>query len=174
MGNEISTIKLSGSYYSFYIHRTKTQKCPAWRWSRSTDCCGSTLSGSSVKVILSHKGQFQRHVRVDPPTAHTHAHTISLFAIDGYQAEVVNIGLCCSALNKLKISLFFPTSRLLSIVSALFPKGSRSVVPRDTPLNIFVKIIQFIAQVNLENELTCTAFTAELNLGINHEAAASK
>lgn len=38
-------------------------------------------------------------------------------------------------------------SRLLSIVSALFPKGSRSVVPRDTPLNIFVKIIQFIAQV---------------------------
>ncbi|RXM97998.1 Protein furry homolog-like [Acipenser ruthenus] len=37
-------------------------------------------------------------------------------------------------------------SRLLSIVSALFPKGSRSVVPRDTPLNIFVKIIQFIAQ----------------------------
>eukprot|EP00069_Balaena_mysticetus_P017617 bmy_10809T0 len=37
-------------------------------------------------------------------------------------------------------------SRLMSIVSALFPKGSRSVVPRDTPLNIFVKIIQFIAQ----------------------------
>lgn len=35
----------------------------------------------------------------------------------------------------------------MSIVSALFPKGSRSVVPRDTPLNIFVKIIQFIAQV---------------------------
>lgn len=43
--------------------------------------------------------------------------------------------------------LSIPTSRLLSIVSALFPKGSRSVVPRDTPLNIFVKIIQFIAQV---------------------------
>ncbi|TRY82982.1 hypothetical protein DNTS_026632 [Danionella cerebrum] len=38
-------------------------------------------------------------------------------------------------------------SRLLSIVTALFPKGSRSVVPRDTPLNIFVKIIQFIAQI---------------------------
>lgn len=36
----------------------------------------------------------------------------------------------------------------MSIVSALFPKGSRSVVPRDTPLNIFVKIIQFIAQVS--------------------------
>ncbi|KAM8874082.1 LOW QUALITY PROTEIN: protein furry homolog-like [Spinachia spinachia] len=41
-------------------------------------------------------------------------------------------------------------SRLLGIVSALFPKGSRSVVPRDTPLNIFVKIIQFIAQERLD------------------------
>nr|XP_029488829.1 protein furry homolog-like isoform X10 [Oncorhynchus nerka] len=41
-------------------------------------------------------------------------------------------------------------SRLLSIVSALFPKGSRSVVPRETPLNIFVKIIQFIAQERLD------------------------
>ena len=38
-------------------------------------------------------------------------------------------------------------SRLHSIVNSLFPKGSKSVVPRDTPLNIFVKIIQFIAQV---------------------------
>lgn len=46
-------------------------------------------------------------------------------------------------------TLFLLLSRLLSIVSALFPKGSRSVVPRDTPLNIFVKIIQFIAQVRL-------------------------
>lgn len=45
-------------------------------------------------------------------------------------------------------SFFFFYSRLMSIVSALFPKGSRSVVPRDTPLNIFVKIIQFIAQVS--------------------------
>lgn len=44
----------------------------------------------------------------------------------------------------------FPPSRLLSIISALFPKGSRSVVPRDTPLNIFVKIIQFIAQVGFD------------------------
>lgn len=44
-------------------------------------------------------------------------------------------------------SLFSCSSRLLNIISALFPKGSRSVVPRDTPLNIFVKIIQFIAQV---------------------------
>ena len=39
------------------------------------------------------------------------------------------------------------TSRLQSIVNSLFPKGSKGVVPRDTPLNIFVKIIQFIAQV---------------------------
>lgn len=37
--------------------------------------------------------------------------------------------------------------RLNNIVTTLFPKGSRSVVPKDMPLNIFVKIIQFIAQV---------------------------
>lgn len=43
--------------------------------------------------------------------------------------------------------LSFSPSRLTSITSTLFPKGSRSVVPRDMPLNIFVKIIQFIAQV---------------------------
>ncbi|KAI9547921.1 hypothetical protein NQZ68_012938 [Dissostichus eleginoides] len=36
--------------------------------------------------------------------------------------------------------------RLNTIITNLFPKGSRSVVPRDMPLNIFVKIIQFIAQ----------------------------
>lgn len=42
-------------------------------------------------------------------------------------------------------------SRLASIVNSLFPKGSKAVVPRDTPLNIFVKIIQFIAQVSLES-----------------------
>lgn len=41
-------------------------------------------------------------------------------------------------------------SRLQSIVNSLFPKGSKAVVPRDTPLNIFVKIIQFIAQERLE------------------------
>ncbi|XP_033646304.1 protein furry homolog-like isoform X1 [Asterias rubens] len=40
--------------------------------------------------------------------------------------------------------------RLQSIVNCLFPKGSRNVVPRDTPLNIFVKILQFIAQEKLE------------------------
>lgn len=41
-------------------------------------------------------------------------------------------------------------SRLLSVVNSLFPKGSKGVVPRDTPLNIFVKIIQFIAQERLD------------------------
>uniref|UniRef100_A0A6Q2XNV0 Furry homolog b (Drosophila) n=1 Tax=Esox lucius TaxID=8010 RepID=A0A6Q2XNV0_ESOLU len=41
-------------------------------------------------------------------------------------------------------------SRLTTITSTLFPKGSRSVVPRDMPLNIFVKIIQFIAQERLD------------------------
>ncbi|XP_048454072.1 protein furry homolog [Rhincodon typus] len=41
-------------------------------------------------------------------------------------------------------------SRLGSITATLFPKGSRSVVPRDMPLNIFVKIIQFIAQERLD------------------------
>lgn len=40
-------------------------------------------------------------------------------------------------------------SRLQSIVNSLFPKGTKAVVPRDTPLNIFVKIIQFIAQVHI-------------------------
>lgn len=40
--------------------------------------------------------------------------------------------------------------RLHSIVNSLFPKGSKGVVPRDTPLNIFVKIIQFIAQERLD------------------------
>ncbi|XP_076833459.1 protein furry homolog isoform X6 [Brachyhypopomus gauderio] len=40
--------------------------------------------------------------------------------------------------------------RLNSIVSTLFPRGSRAVVPRDMPLNIFVKIIQFIAQERLD------------------------
>ncbi|XP_054160326.1 protein furry-like isoform X2 [Oppia nitens] len=41
-------------------------------------------------------------------------------------------------------------SRLHSIVNSLFPKGSKAVMPRDTPLNIFVKIIQFIAQERLD------------------------
>lgn len=41
-------------------------------------------------------------------------------------------------------------SRLQSIVNSLFPKGSKLVTPRDTPLNIFVKIIQFIAKERLD------------------------
>ncbi|KAG8452837.1 hypothetical protein GDO86_004577 [Hymenochirus boettgeri] len=41
-------------------------------------------------------------------------------------------------------------SRLTTIIGTLFPKGSRGVVPRDMPLNIFVKIIQFIAQERLD------------------------
>ncbi|KAJ8280141.1 hypothetical protein GJAV_G00050990 [Gymnothorax javanicus] len=41
-------------------------------------------------------------------------------------------------------------SRLNTIITNLFPKGSRGVVPRDMPLNIFVKIIQFIAQERLD------------------------
>jgi len=41
-------------------------------------------------------------------------------------------------------------TKLQSIVNSLFPKGSKAVVPRDTPLNIFVKIIQFIAQERLD------------------------
>uniref|UniRef100_A0A8I3NUQ0 FRY microtubule binding protein n=1 Tax=Canis lupus familiaris TaxID=9615 RepID=A0A8I3NUQ0_CANLF len=41
-------------------------------------------------------------------------------------------------------------SRLITIITTLFPKGSRGVVPRDMPLNIFVKIIQFIAQERLD------------------------
>lgn len=45
-------------------------------------------------------------------------------------------------------SLLCVRSRLNTVITTLFPKGSRSVVPRDMPLNIFVKIIQFIAQVN--------------------------
>ena len=45
------------------------------------------------------------------------------------------------------LRIFF---RLQSIVNSLFPKGSKAVVPRDTPLNIFVKIIQFIAQEKLD------------------------
>ncbi|ESO09038.1 hypothetical protein HELRODRAFT_109994 [Helobdella robusta] len=41
-------------------------------------------------------------------------------------------------------------SRLQSIVGSLFPKGSRVIMPRDAPLNIFVKIVQFIAQERLD------------------------
>ena len=40
--------------------------------------------------------------------------------------------------------------RLTSITGTLFPRNSRNVIPRDTPLHIFVKIVQFIAQEKLE------------------------
>ena len=40
------------------------------------------------------------------------------------------------------------TSRLQSVISSLFPKGQKVVTPKDMPLNIFVKIIQFIATVS--------------------------
>lgn len=45
-------------------------------------------------------------------------------------------------------------SRLQSIVSSLFPRGSKVVMPRDVPLNFFVKIIQFIAKVRILVDLT--------------------
>lgn len=41
-------------------------------------------------------------------------------------------------------------SRLESICSSLFPRGNRNVIPKDAPLNIFVKIIHFIAQQKLD------------------------
>lgn len=41
-------------------------------------------------------------------------------------------------------------TRLESVCGSLFPKGNRGVVPRDAPLNIFVKIIHFIAQQKLD------------------------
>lgn len=41
-------------------------------------------------------------------------------------------------------------TRLHSIVDALFPKNSRSIVPRDIPLTVFVDIIHFIAQERLD------------------------
>lgn len=40
--------------------------------------------------------------------------------------------------------------RLLSVVEAIFPKGSRSVTPRDAPSNVFVDIIHLIAQERLD------------------------
>ncbi|CAB3401270.1 unnamed protein product [Caenorhabditis bovis] len=41
-------------------------------------------------------------------------------------------------------------SRLESICGSLFPKGNRYIVPRDAPLNIFVKIIHFISNQKLD------------------------
>lgn len=36
-------------------------------------------------------------------------------------------------------------NRLESICSSLFPKGNRNVIPKDSPINIFVKVIHFIS-----------------------------
>ncbi|TPP62484.1 Protein furry [Fasciola gigantica] len=41
-------------------------------------------------------------------------------------------------------------SKLHHIVNSLFPKNQKFVVPKDAPINIFVRIIQFIAHEKLE------------------------
>lgn len=47
----------------------------------------------------------------------------------------------------MSLSIQFNTHFLIKFLQN---RGSKSVVPRDTPLNIFVKIIQFIAQERLD------------------------
>ena len=37
--------------------------------------------------------------------------------------------------------------RLRAVLDTLFPRGQRGVQPKEMPLNIFVKLIQFIARV---------------------------
>lgn len=75
---------------------------------------------------------------------------IKLFSgISLKHGTVVNIVKCIRNYYTKIIYISLSLSRLTSITTTLFPKGSRSVVPRDMPLNIFVKIIQFIAQVLL-------------------------
>lgn len=115
------------------ICRTRTPRCLAWLWSLCTGCCGSTSSGSSARATLSPRGQspVPLWIRRRVPVRQT-------FSLIVEQQDEL----------KPLFPFLLPSSRLLGIVSALFPKGSRSVVPRDTPLNIFVKIIQFIAQVS--------------------------
>ncbi len=39
-------------------------------------------------------------------------------------------------------------NKLQSIVNGLFPKGSKSVLPKNVSTTVFVKIIQFIAQAS--------------------------
>ncbi|XP_029213132.2 LOW QUALITY PROTEIN: protein furry homolog [Acropora millepora] len=41
-------------------------------------------------------------------------------------------------------------ARLRSITEVLFPRNARAVIPREAPLNYFVKIIQFISQEKLD------------------------
>ncbi|XP_047125679.1 protein furry homolog-like isoform X1 [Hydra vulgaris] len=55
-------------------------------------------------------------------------------------------------------------NRLRSIVDTLFPKNSRTVLPRNIPLTIFVKIIQFIAQEKLDFAMQDIIFDL-LNIG---------
>ncbi|XP_065059033.1 protein furry homolog-like isoform X2 [Rhopilema esculentum] len=55
-------------------------------------------------------------------------------------------------------------TRLRSITETLFPRNSRTVVPRNIPLNIFVKIIQFIAQEKLDFAMQDIIFDL-LNVG---------
>ena len=38
--------------------------------------------------------------------------------------------------------------RLRTVLDVLFPRGQRGVQPKEMPLNIFVKLIQFIARVS--------------------------
>lgn len=45
------------------------------------------------------------------------------------------------------------TQKLTLITSALFPKGQKGVTPRDTPLNIYVKMLQFIGESTLNLHL---------------------
>ena len=39
--------------------------------------------------------------------------------------------------------------RLRTILDVLFPRGQRGVLPKEMPLNYFVKLIQFIAKVSV-------------------------
>lgn len=56
-------------------------------------------------------------------------------------------------------------NRLESICNSLFPKGNRAIIPRDAPLNIFVKIIHFIAQQKLDFAFkACPLFFSNVRL----------
>ncbi|KHJ49277.1 hypothetical protein D918_00402 [Trichuris suis] len=70
-------------------------------------------------------------------------------------------------------------SRLQSICNSLFPKGGRGVMPRNAPLNIFIKILHFISQERLDFafkevifDLLCvgrpirTIYSERMNIGL--------
>lgn len=44
---------------------------------------------------------------------------------------------------------------LTAIVNSLFPRGQKVVVPRDMPLNIYVKMIQFIGEITSSYSTFC-------------------